>query len=129
MLRVSPSGRYRLPSGEEPDIDKKARWLIVRDWIVTFLRAPCGTLSLGDKTLVYLFYNHDSPLIDRRPAEFDTVVAYRPPALPAPPLPDLADWACTLSSAALSPYGPTKGCRHSKEHLALSNCHPQPERS
>ena len=105
-------------------MDKKARWLIVRDWIVTFLRAPYGTWTFGDKTLVYLFYNHDSPLIDRRAAEFDTVVAYNPPALPEPPLPDLADWACTLT-----PYGPTKGCQHSKEHLALGNSHPQPARS
>ena len=124
MLRVSPSGRYHLPSGEEADIDKKARWLIVRDWIVTFLRAPYGTYTHGAKTLAYLFYNYDSPLIDRRAAEFDTVVAYQPPALPAPTLPDLADWACTLT-----PYGPTKGCQHSKAHLALSSRHPQPPRS
>ena len=29
----------------------------------------------------------------------------------------------------MTPYGPTKGCQHSKTHLALSSRHPQPPRS
>ena len=75
FLRINPSGRYTTTEGETANIDKKARWLIARDWIVCFLRAPYGTWAFGDKTLVYLFYDHSSPLIDQRPAEFSTVVA------------------------------------------------------
>ena len=72
-------------------VSKKARWLVARDWIVTFLRAPWGT----DKTLVYLYYDSGFALIDRRPNVSDTVVAYQPPALPANAS-SLADYACTL---------------------------------
>ena len=69
------------------------------------IRTGAWTVPYADKALVFVGYHNDYPLIDRRAAEFDTVVAYQPPTLPAPPLPDLADWACTLT-----PYGPTKGC-------------------
>ena len=75
-------------------------------------------------TLVYLYYHFDSELIDRRPEEFSTVVAYRAPALPMLPLPDLADWACTLD-----PYLAFKGSTLAQEHLALAGRHPQPVRS
>ena len=78
---------------------------------------PCTPRGqgIGCRTLVYLFYTHNSDLIDRRPQEFTTVVAYRAPALPTPPLPDLADWACTLD-----PYLAIKGSTLAQEHLAAS---------
>ncbi len=110
--------RARVAAGEEGNTDKKARWLIARDWIVSFLRASWGSWTLGGatgKTLVYLYYHFDSELIDRRPEEFSTVVAYGAPALPTPPLPDLADWACTLD-----PYLAVKGSMLAQEHLALA---------
>lgn len=107
--------------------DRKERRLIARDWIVCFLRAPWGSWTLGGdtgRTLVYLFYNCNSGLIDHQPAKFTTVVAYKAPALPTPPLPDLADWACTLD-----PYLAVKGSALAQEHLALAGRHPQPARS
>ena len=124
LMRISPSGKYKRPGGEEADLDKRARWLIARDWLVTWLRAPYGTWTLGDKAVVYLFYDHDSQLIDRRPIEFTTVVAYQAPALPTPAPPDLADWACTLD-----PYLVVKGSTLTLEHLALPKRRAQPARS
>ena len=120
FLRVNPSGQYTTSEGEA-SLEKKARWLIVREWIVTFLRYPLGVWAYEkDKTLVYLFYDHDSNLIDKRP-EFNTVVAYKPPGLPAPTPPDLADWSCSLD-----PYLAVKGSALAVEHLVLKDRHPQP---
>ena len=122
-----PSGKYRVAAGEEGNTDKRARWLIARDWIVCFLRAPWGSWTLGGatgRTLVYLYHNFDSELIDQRPEEFSTVVAYRAPALPVPAISDLADWACSLD-----PYLAVKGSTLAQEHLALAGRHPQPPRS
>lgn len=127
LLRISPSGKYRVAAGEEGNTDKRARWLIARDWIVCFLRAPWGSWTLGGatgRTLVYLYHNFDSELIDQRPEEFSTVVAYRAPALPVPAISDLADWACSLD-----PYLAVKGSTLAQEHLALAGRHPQPPRS
>jgi hypothetical protein len=122
FIRINPSGPYRGPSGEQENPDKKARWLVARDWMVTFLRAPWGTWSFADKALVYLFYEHGSALIDRRPNVFDTVVAYRGPSLPANAS-ELADYACTLD-----PYLMTKGSSVAQECLALNNRFEQPSR-
>jgi hypothetical protein len=72
FLRVNPCGKYKMAGGEEACIDKKARWLVARHWIVCFLRAPWGAWTLGGdkhRSLVYLFYSEDSPLLDRRPAQ------------------------------------------------------------
>ena len=81
FLRVNPSSQYTTSEGEQASLEKRARWLIVREWIVTFLRYPLGVWAYEkDKTLVYLFYDHDSNLIDKRP-EFNTVVAYKPLAV------------------------------------------------
>ena len=99
-------------------VSKKARWLVARDWIVTFMRAPWGTFE--DKTLVYLYYDSGPALIDRRPNVSDTVVAYQPPALPANAS-DLADYACTLDLM-------TKGNSVAQECLALENRFEQPSR-
>jgi hypothetical protein len=96
---------------------------IVRDWIVTFLRAPYGTWTFGEKTLVYLFYDCKSQLIDTRPDAFTTVVAYKAPALPVPTLPDLADWASTRD-----PYIIVKGSTIAQECLALDSRVEQPPR-
>ena len=57
FIRVNPSGPYRSSSGLLENPDKKARWLVARDWIVTFLRAPWGAWAFADKTLVYLYYD------------------------------------------------------------------------
>ena len=97
----------------------KARWLVARDWIVTFLRAPWRTFA--DKTLVYLYYDNGFALIDRRPNVSDTVVAYQPPALQANNASDLADYACTLDLM-------TKGNSVAQECLALENRFEQPSR-
>ena len=87
-----------------------------------FLRYPLGVWAYEkDKTLVHLFYDHDLNLIDKRPAEFNTVVACKPPGLPAPAPPDLADWSCTLD-----PYLAVKGSALAVEHLVLKDRHPQP---
>ena len=69
------------------------RWLILRDWVVTFLRAEHGTWpsSGPSRTLLYLFYpdgsnliheygNGDDDLVDR--VEFRTIVTRSPPGLP-----------------------------------------------
>ena len=117
FLRVNPSGQYTVGDGQA-NLDKRARWLIVRDWIVTFLRYPLGAWALKDKALVYLFYSGDSGLIDVRPSEFETVVAYKAPALPSPAPPNLADWACCLD-----PYLLVKGSALAQEHLALKDRH------
>ena len=117
FLRVNPSGQYTVGDGQA-NLDKRARWLIVRDWIVTFLRYPLGAWAHQDKALVYLFYSGDSGLIDVRPSEFETVVAYKAPALPSPAPPDLADWACCLD-----PYLLVKGSALAQEHLALKDRH------
>ena len=119
FLRVNPSGRYTVGEETFANLDKKARWLIVREWIVTFLRYPLGTWTYKDKALVYLFYDFDSHLIDRRPTEFDTVVTYKPPGLPTPTPTHLADWSC-----ALDPYLVMKGSALAQEHLALKDRHP-----
>ena len=103
---------------QEGNADKNGRWLIARDWIVCFLRAPT------DRTLVLLLYDYNSRLIDQRPEEFTTVVAYKAPCLPTPPCPDVADWACTLD-----PYLAVKGSTLAQEHLALAGRHLQPPRS
>ena len=117
FLPVNPSGQYTVGDGQA-NLDKRARWLIVRDWIVTFLRYPLGAWAHQDKALVYLFYSRDSGLIDVRPSEFETVVAYTAPALPSPAPPDLADWACCLD-----PYLLVKGSALAQEHLALKDRH------
>jgi hypothetical protein len=117
FLRVNPSGRYMISDGEQANLDKRARWLITREWIVTFLRYPLGTWAYEkDKVIVYLFYDHDSDIIDVRPATFNTVVTYRPPALPSPAPPHLADWSCSLD-----PYLAVKGSALAQEHLALKD--------
>ena len=95
FIRINPSGEYTGATGETENVDKRARWLIARDWIVTFLRAPYGAWAYPDRTLVYLFYDSGSNLIDRRPDQFHTEVAYQAPALPTA-CTDLADFACTL---------------------------------
>lgn len=113
FIRINPSGQYMTSEGQE-NIDKKARWLVMRDWVTTFLRYPYGTWTFPDQTLLYLFYSHNSPLIDRRPTVFSIVVAYRAPALPEPHNPDLADWACCMD-----PYLICKGSKLAQKHLAL----------
>jgi hypothetical protein len=123
FIRINPSGPYRVPSGQQENRDKKARWLVARDWIVTFLRSPWGTWAFADTTLVYLYYDHGSALIDRRPSVFDTVVAYQPPSLPANAS-ELADYACTLD-----PYLMTKGSSIAQECLALDNRFEQPNKA
>jgi hypothetical protein len=65
---------------------------------------------------MYLYYNHDSPLIDNRAGDFTTLVAYQPPALPNPLPNNLADWACSLDPMLL-----TKGSQVAQEHLSLNN--------
>jgi hypothetical protein len=122
LIRINPAGEYTTPTGKV-DINSKARWLVARDWMVTFLRSPWGTWKFGDKTLVYLFYDFDSILIDRSP-EFTTVVAYQAPALPAHAegAVPLADYACTLD-----PYLLMQGSEHAQTHLALADRFPQPE--
>ena len=75
-----------------------------------------GTWAQGDKVLLYLYYNHDSQLIDRRPEAFTTVVAYQAPALPNSSPNSLADWACSNDPMLL-----TKGSDLAKEHLSLEN--------
>ena len=117
FLRVSPTGQYMTDEGEQANLDKKARWLIVREWIVTFLRYPLGSWAFEkDRVLVYLFCSHDSSLVDVRPSEFQTIVAYQPPGLGRPASPDLVDWACSLD-----PYLLVKGSSLAQEHLALKN--------
>ncbi len=123
FVRINPSGAYSTPEGAK-NMDKKARWLIARDWIVTFLRAPYGSWAYDDRLLLYLFYDHTSPLLDRRPAAFTTVLAYQAPALPEPRAADLADWACSLD-----PYLMTKGSTIAQEGLALSCRLSQPARA
>jgi hypothetical protein len=123
FIRVNPSGRHSVADNQTPNLDKKARWLVVRDWIVTFLRAPYGTWTYGEKTLCYLFYDCNSQLIDARPDAFTTVVAYRAPALPLPALPDVADWACSMD-----PYLLIKGSKYAQECLALDGRVEQPPR-
>jgi hypothetical protein len=123
FLRIKPSGEYTNEQGERGNMDKKGRWLIARDWVVTFLRAPYGAWSFPDKTLVYLMYDAGSRLIDRRPDEFHTVVAYGPPALPDPCQPELSDFACTLD-----PYLVTKGSAIARTALSLSGRVVQPGR-
>jgi hypothetical protein len=122
FLRVNPTGRYNVGEGEQGNLEKKARWLIAREWIVTFLRYPLGAWGAyeKDKVLVYLFYDFDSNLIDNRSDQFATVVAYKPPGLPAPAPPHLSDWSC-----ALDPYLVIKGSALAQEHLALKDRHPQ----
>lgn len=125
MVRINPGGKYKSTPAQAAydNCDKKARWLVLRDWVVTFLRAPYGAWTFGDRVLLYLFYDCESPLIDRRPA-FTTVVAYQAPALPTPNTPKLADWACTLD-----PYLIVKGSTIAQECLALDRRHPQPQRA
>jgi hypothetical protein len=121
-IRINPSGPYTGPSGQQENPDKKARWLVARDWIVTFLRAPWTAWGFQNQSLLYLFYESRSYLIDRRPNVFDTVVAYQPPALPANAS-ELADYACTLD-----PYLMTKGSSIAQECLALDCRFEQPRR-
>jgi hypothetical protein len=124
FIRINPSGQYATLEGTV-NTDKRARWLIMRDWIVTFLRFPYGSWAWGDKTLTYLFYSHDSALIDRRPSEFMTVVACQAPALPESS--SLADWACCLD-----PYLPIKGSATAQEALEINKrmkCQPESEMS
>jgi hypothetical protein len=123
FLRIKPSGEYTNEQGERNNMDKEGRWLIARDWVVTFLRAPYGTWSFPDKTLVYLMYDAGSRLIDRRPDQFHTVVAYSPPALPEPGEAELSDFACTLD-----PYLITKGSAIARSALSLSQRVAQPRR-
>jgi hypothetical protein len=73
-----------------------------------------------DKVLVYLFYDFDSNLVDRRTDQFATVVAYKPPGLPSPVPLHLSDWSCSLD-----PYLVVKGSALAQEHLALKDRHPQ----
>lgn len=125
FIRVNPTGHYTMADGRQANLDKKARWLIVRDWIVTYLRYPLGAWAFQmDKVLVYLFYNAESNLIDIRPADFETVVSYKPPGLGSPAPLDLADWGCTLD-----PYLLVRGSSLAQEHLALNNRHPIERRS
>ena len=127
LLRISPSGKYKVAAGEDGNTDKRARWLIAHDWILCFRRAPWWSWTLGGATgkiLVYLYYHFDSELIDRRPEGFSTVVAYRAPTLPTPPLPDLGDWACTLD-----PYLVVKDSMLAQDYFALAGRHPQSVRS
>ena len=118
FIRINPSGEYTGPAGETENVDKRARWLVTRDWIVTFLRAPYGAWAYPDRTLVYLFYDSDSNLIDRRPDQFHTEVAYQAPGLPPACADDLSDFAC-----ALDPYLVLKGSKLARECLALDNRH------
>ena len=115
FLRINPCGPYSTPQGSA-NTHKHARWLVAREWWVTFLRAPFGAWAYGDKVLLYLYYNHDSPLIDHRTGDFTTLVAYQPPALPIPLPNNLADWACSLDPMLL-----TKGSQIAQEHLSLNS--------
>lgn len=133
LLRINPSASYRRIANDEdsdseatqddvPDMPvmhgKKARWLVARDWVVTFLRQTYGAWAWGDRVLVYLFYDENSPRIDQRPAPrpFDTVVVYQAPALPDPKPADLADWACCID-----PYILIKGSVVARVALALDD--------
>jgi hypothetical protein len=115
FMRINPCGPYSTPQGSA-NTHKHARWRVAREWWVTFLRAPFGAWAYGDKVLLYLYYNHDSPLIDHRTGDFTTLVAYQPPALPIPLPNNLADWACSLDPMLL-----TKGSQIAQEHLSLNS--------
>jgi hypothetical protein len=123
LLRVNPSGEYVDGAGAKANVDKKARWLVARDWMACFLGHGFGAWSWGDCTLVFLYYDSTSALLDERAASHDTVVAYGPPALPVPRPQELADWACCVD-----PYLLVKGSALAQEHLALAGRVAQPVR-
>jgi hypothetical protein len=89
MIRVVP--------GAQGDPSRRC-WLIVRDWIVTFLRAESGTWpsdEVSNRTLLYLNYPETSNLIHRYSEDTDlelenrvpfrTIVTDLPPGLPPRP--------------------------------------------
>ena len=118
FVRINPAGEFATADEGMLNTDKRARWLILREWVATFLRYPYGAWAFEDKTLLYLFYDQTSSLIDRRPEKFQTVVTNRAPALPEGS--SLADWACTLD-----PYLLMKGSQIAREVLALNSRLPQ----
>jgi hypothetical protein len=121
FIRINPTGAYTTGEGQA-NPDKRARWLVARDWMACFLRYPFGSWEFGDRTLVYLFYSYESQLIDRRPEAFATVVTDKPPALPEGS--PLADWGCSLD-----PYLVVKGGSVAQQALALEGRAEQPART
>ncbi len=100
-------------------VSKKARWLVARDWIVTFLRAPWRTFA--DKTLVYLYYDSGFALIDRRPNVTLSLPTNHPLCQPMQ-----ATWQTMHAHSTWATL--TKGNNVAQECLALENMFEQPSR-